>query len=948
MGTRGSFLYGHARGTLNAVYTLMDVESHKQWEIQMSHLAPDEMPTWSQLAEFLEARFRALEMIDTNKAKHPVQSNQASKPKSFHTTLDNQNKKEPVCALCEENHHLYACKKFGVQQPKERQDFVQAKGLCFNCLAPFHSVKNCRLAKSCQKCGRKHHTLLHFNKEARDQEGFLSTTENLHLDTNNSEKHAQSSTSLGTETRIISNFAKEKLQPNEVLLATALVKTRAKNGCEHHIRALLDQGSQASFITEATIQLLGLKRSPVNAWVSGLGPGGTRVKYMVSLHVESRQNPEKSIQVDAYVLRSFSWVLPSSNLTSPDCLEFGDLVLADPGYATSSKIDLLLGAEVYSKILTEGMIKHPKGNLIAQNTIFGWTISGEVSNDTNAHSKRVVNMHLKIRVENKRKQFPKIGTELNNNYHKNLIREEIKSGNLSTAMSANDGRYVVLPLEKETPDYEEKQFKALKRSHSIERKLKKNSNYYEEDQKIQEEDITLNSNIELIENNKETKDSAAEIVHQHAEIREDKMYDQVKVHERDTKYQRLLWKHNSFQPVQHYKLLTSKFATVGEPYLDKRYSEQITKDEEHNFAIAVEKGLEIKFNVDNLMATHGSREEVVEGVIYIEMSKLLRVLENHFQKLHAVNLEWDDTIITKEQVRMKIFKILRKIQLIDSFSRELHASNDTSKSAHATGDQIHMSSITANIKVTSIQKKLTTVRLKLCDRFLVAKLIYELVRILNVFKYYDLHVWSDSGVILTWLKGLPNYCTNFMNNRVSEIINIIEYKQRTKDHIIYPNKPDVSTHKAEKTSKNLAEAETRKETENELLSTKILILPRELFTLTKKKKEKRNKLKVPITIDEMKISLPNYLKKSEEIEVYEGLNKILKRGYVRKKSTIYPLHSFIDEKTLLRATKSITFLKVRYDKRHLIKLIVEDTHEKTLHNKPQMILDLSHEKYWFI
>ncbi|XP_069356096.1 uncharacterized protein [Maniola hyperantus] len=95
------------------VVSKLDVESHKQWETQMSHLSPDEMPTWNKLAEFLEAKIRALEMIDTNNTRSQIQSNQAPKSKSFHSTLDNQIKKDPVCALCGDSHHLFACKKFG-------------------------------------------------------------------------------------------------------------------------------------------------------------------------------------------------------------------------------------------------------------------------------------------------------------------------------------------------------------------------------------------------------------------------------------------------------------------------------------------------------------------------------------------------------------------------------------------------------------------------------------------------------------------------------------------------------------------------------------------------------------------------------------------------------------------------------------------------------------------
>lgn len=39
--------------------------------------------------------------------------------------------------------------------------FVNAKGICKNCLSTSHTMSECKSQKTCFKCGRRHHTLLH-------------------------------------------------------------------------------------------------------------------------------------------------------------------------------------------------------------------------------------------------------------------------------------------------------------------------------------------------------------------------------------------------------------------------------------------------------------------------------------------------------------------------------------------------------------------------------------------------------------------------------------------------------------------------------------------------------------------------------------------------------------------------------------------------------------------
>ena len=43
----------------------------------------------------------------------------------------------------------------------KREEYVRSKGLCYNCLIPFHRSKDCRKWSSCRFCKKKHCSLLH-------------------------------------------------------------------------------------------------------------------------------------------------------------------------------------------------------------------------------------------------------------------------------------------------------------------------------------------------------------------------------------------------------------------------------------------------------------------------------------------------------------------------------------------------------------------------------------------------------------------------------------------------------------------------------------------------------------------------------------------------------------------------------------------------------------------
>ena len=55
-----------------------------------------------------------------------------------------------------------------------------------------------------------------------------------------------------------------------------------------------------------------------------------------------------------------------------------DIQLADPNFATSGQVDLLIGGDV-SQIMLDGVKRNILGKLMAQETIFGWVLTGPLS-----------------------------------------------------------------------------------------------------------------------------------------------------------------------------------------------------------------------------------------------------------------------------------------------------------------------------------------------------------------------------------------------------------------------------------------------------------------------------------------------------------------------------------------------------------------------------------------
>lgn len=642
----------------------LDSESRKLWETRVS--ACDDLPTFEEFKTFLESRFRSLEYLDSKSSK----SKQQNSVSSFNVTQLTQTS----CVLCTGDHKLCYCKQFSKKSCDERREFVRVSKLCFNCLGKNHSVYNCRQKTKCNVCKKKHHTLLHVNTtDSQAESSAKGEVVTAALATT-------SSTTKSNNAAIdepICCFG--QLDHSHGLLATALVHVESTRiGTATVLRALLDQGSQVSFITEAAVQFLGLHKKSTHTNIHRLGDDeGSSVpsRSMVTFKLQSRLDPDFSLYVDAYVLNKLTTVLPERKIVSVTP-PIANVKLADPSFHTPGKIDLLLGTRVVGEVLLEGLVKGPPGTPVAQKTKLGWILSGEIPSSAIS---RPVCYHTVVQsadVNDLLRKFwelesePSVPSVI-------LTKEEQKCEDFYSKTTKRDatGRYVVkLPFKTDSPSctFGGSEVIARRRFINLEKRLLKEPELRLQYSAVINEYIQL-GHAEVVPQLELGKD--AFYLPHHAVVREDKsttkvrvvfdascsghngislnkelmvgptlqpdlrqtvmrwrchpisliadivkMYRQVKVADEDTDYQRIFWRDNPNAELKHIRLLRVTFGTSSAPYLAVRSLQQLARDEGSEFPLVAERVLD-SFYVDDLLT---GCESVAEGeLMYQQLNQLL-------------------------------------------------------------------------------------------------------------------------------------------------------------------------------------------------------------------------------------------------------------------------------------------------------------------------------------
>ena len=115
------------------------------------------------------------------------------------------------------------------------------------------------------------------------------------------------------------------------LLSTALVTVTNSIGQQIQCRALLDNGSQANFITKRLVNKLGLSHRPCITGIEGIGKTQSRIAQRVNLQLSSNATKFSS-RIEAHILPEIISKQPSSSIHVSSWNIPSNLQLADPKF----------------------------------------------------------------------------------------------------------------------------------------------------------------------------------------------------------------------------------------------------------------------------------------------------------------------------------------------------------------------------------------------------------------------------------------------------------------------------------------------------------------------------------------------------------------------------------------------------------------------------------------
>ncbi|GFS33645.1 integrase catalytic domain-containing protein [Trichonephila inaurata madagascariensis] len=165
----------------------LDSTTRGWWE---RSLDSEKIPSLSELLQFLSNHARSL-MTEGYGVKRNISNKKVTLVASGF---------QLHCSYCQNNHNLNKCDAFQNLSVQKRVNFVKSNNICFNCLTQFHRKSACKSTNKCRKCGKSHHTLLHFMTPSKPNSSIPRDANNSVLSTSAQVFHPVMSDATNTDT----------------------------------------------------------------------------------------------------------------------------------------------------------------------------------------------------------------------------------------------------------------------------------------------------------------------------------------------------------------------------------------------------------------------------------------------------------------------------------------------------------------------------------------------------------------------------------------------------------------------------------------------------------------------------------------------------------------------------------------------------------------------------
>ncbi|XP_055622839.1 uncharacterized protein LOC129773754 [Toxorhynchites rutilus septentrionalis] len=368
---------------IHLIARALDATTKKQWE---STIKRGELPTYENTIQFLKDHVSVLERCHGSCEESGFHRPIAKQPtgKQSIPRVNTATTSDQRCEMCKEAHPTFKCSWFNSLTVSDRLSKVREKNVCFNCLRRGHSVKNCRSNKSCFKCNKRHHTLLHLESRASSP---CPSDEDIEVKcppampnpaVPGPSKVAESIVNADHQLSVTAAHSNNpKNSASQVVLLTALVDVYDHQQRPRVCKALLDCGSQVSFITQSFVTSLGIDVEEVSVPITGIGSVRSTIKQKCSVHVHSKCS-DYSFIINCLVSPKITGHIPSVKINLQNWELPPGLQLADPSFHEPSQVDLLIGMDWFYDIMKQGCLKLKDDLPSLYDSQLGWLVGGKL------------------------------------------------------------------------------------------------------------------------------------------------------------------------------------------------------------------------------------------------------------------------------------------------------------------------------------------------------------------------------------------------------------------------------------------------------------------------------------------------------------------------------------------------------------------------------------------
>ena len=290
------------------------------------------------------------------------------------------------CGICSKTHMTASCWVLTRScSVGDRRAKITSAGLCFRCLKRGHFARGC--VEKCARCKGRHHILLcepRNPRTAKDKSVSDSSSVNRNFTNDEQSETIKVSDQILAANMSMSGVACSAPQSmpskSRVMLQTVRGNVYGKRGVTSAL-VMFDTGSDRTYITSRLVrevepEWVGTQSVAYAAFGSGKSTNSElRNVYQVHLkNTKGNAEPVFVTEVPVICAPLYRQRIPDHVLKSCDQMQLAD-VYEESGPV---QVDILICLDSYWKLVKPGILCLSEG-LVAQETLFGWVVSGLVS-----------------------------------------------------------------------------------------------------------------------------------------------------------------------------------------------------------------------------------------------------------------------------------------------------------------------------------------------------------------------------------------------------------------------------------------------------------------------------------------------------------------------------------------------------------------------------------------